>query len=231
MIDASSFATFHNAFWADVAPTSEHFVRHVNLAYTERWSAPLRKPKRPIRAALVAELAFSRLCAKVNKVDNSIIDVIAYEETIRRLLPLIENPTDLKKPLTAIEAKEVDRLENELFSFFNSRPSQLLTRPEFTGCGYIDMSEGDILSGTCLFEIKAVDRPTRSVDIRQLMTYCALNHFSEQYCVDSIGVFNPRRGTYFSLPIDDVAQEIAGRSPQELFDSIIYAVSSGDISR
>ena len=230
-MDASSFATHHNAFWADHAPTSEHFVRRINLAYAERWSVPLLKPKRPIRAALVAELAFSRWSAKMDKVDATVVDVLAYEETVRRLLPLIEDPAILKKPITSLEAKESVLLEAELHSFFSSRSGQTLARPVFFGCGYIDESEGDILSGSSLFEVKSVDRPFRSVDIRQLITYCALNHSSQQYRVDSIGVFNPRRGTYFEIRVDEVAQEISGRSSQELFDSIIYAVSSGDISR
>ena len=230
-MDASSFATFYNAFWAEHAPTSEHFVRRINLAHAERWSVPLPKPKRPIRAAVVAELAFTRWSAKIDKIDSSQIDLFAYEETVRRLRPLLENPATLKKPITLTEAKEVRLLEKELHSFFGSRPGQTAARPVFFGCGYIDESEGDILSGSSLFEVKSVDRPFRSTDIRQLITYCALNHSSQQYHIDSIGVFNPRRGTYFDIPVDEVAQEISGRSSQELFDSIVYAVSSGDISR
>lgn len=231
MIDVSSFSAYHGAFWADHAPTSEHFVRRINLEYTERWSAPVAKPEVPIRVALVAELAFSRSCAEIDNVPREEIEALAYRETIRRLLPLTEDPVSLTLPVSPIEKEQVSELESSMRSFFNSRRSAILTRPVFQGCGYIDSSEGDIVSGSCLFEVKAVDRPFRSVDVRQLITYCALNHSSLQYTLNAMGLFNPRRGIYFEAPIDDVSREISGQSAQELFDSIVYAISSGDISR
>ena len=231
MIDASSFAAYHSAFWADHTPTSEHFVRRVNLEYAERWSIPVPKPKKPIRAAFVAELAFSRFCARITNVPKEEIDRFAVEEAISRLLPLTEDPTSLKRPVSSIEKKQASDLESKLSSFFSARRPATLTRPVFHGCGYIDNSEGDILSGSCLFEVKTVDRRFRSADVRQLITYCALNQYSLQYTLDTIGLFNPRRGVYFEATVDDVSREISGQSAQELFDNIVYAISSGDISR
>ena len=231
MIDVSSFSAYHGAFWADHTPTSEHFVRRINLEYTERWSRPVHKPSQPIRAALVAELAFSRSCARIDDVPEEQIERFAHEETIRRLLPLTEDPNSLYDAISAVEEEQVFELESSLRSFLNARKSVTVTRPVFHGCGYIDSSEGDILSGSCLFEVKAVDRPFRSADVRQLISYCALNHSSRQYSLDTMGLFNPRRGIYFEAPIDDVSREISGQSSQELFDNIVYAISSGDISR
>lgn len=231
MIDASSFATYHNAFWADCTPTSEHFVRRLNLDKTERWSPPIAKPADKIRAAFVSELAFARFCGLVEGVDASQLDMTAMVETKKRLLPLMDDPATLDAPFTDAEKDQMQKLERGLTAFFRHRGSTLQTRPMFQGCGYIDASEGDVISGSCLFEVKAVDRSFRSTDIRQLVTYCAMNHALGQFRLDSIGIFNPRRGLWFEMSVDDVCHEISGQSAQELFDNVVHGVSSGDISR
>jgi hypothetical protein len=231
VIDASRFAAYHNAFWADHTPTSEHFVRRLNLEYADRWSPPIEKPEEQIRAAFVSEFAFSRFCGLADGVDAVQLDSTALAETKKRLLPLMDDPMTLDAPFTTAEKGQVQKLENSLTGFFKQRRVELRTRPLFKGCGYIDASEGDVISGTCLFEIKAVDRPFRSVDVRQLVTYCSLNHASGQFELDSMGVFNPRRGLWFAMSLDELCREISGQSAQELFDGVVHGVSSGDISR
>ncbi|GAA4481148.1 hypothetical protein [Gluconacetobacter asukensis] len=231
MIDASSFATLHNAFWAEHAPTSEHFVRRLNLEYTERWSPPIDKPREKIRAAFVSEFAFARFCGRASGLDPSQLDTAAFTETKKRLIPLMDDSKELDLPLSLIEKNQVKHLEESLVGFFGRRGKELYIRPIFKGCGYVDSSEADVISGSCLFEIKAVDRPFRSVDIKQLVTYYALNHASRQFDLESIGIFNPRRSVWFEMNFDEVSREISGQSAQELCDNVVLAVSSGDISR
>jgi hypothetical protein len=231
VIDASSFAAKHHAFWADRTPTSEHFVRRLNLEYTDRWSPPIEKPEEHIRAALVSEFAFSRFCGLADGMDAVRLDTISMAETRKRLLPLMDDLAALDAPLTIAEKNQTRRLESNLVGFFKSRAAALRTRPIFKGCGYVDASEGDVISGKCLFEIKTVDRPFRSLDIRQLVAYCALNYASGQFELDSIGIFNPRRGLWFEMKLEKVCREISGQSTQELFGSVVHGISSGDISR
>lgn len=231
MIDASSFANLHNAFWAEHTPTLEHFVRRLNLEYTERWSPPIEKPEKPIRAAFVSEFAFALFCGKTDGIAPSKLSKLAIAETKKRLLPLIDNKASLDMRFTKAEQDQIRRLEAGLTNFFNSRKTTLHTRPLFKGCGYIDASEADVISDDCLFEIKTVDRQFRGTDIRQLATYYALNHASKQHKLSSIGIFNPRRSLWFQMNFDEVSREISGRSAQELCDSIVLGISSGEISR
>ena len=231
MIDASTFASRHNAFWASCAPTSEHYVRRINLEFAERWSPPVDRPEEVIRSAFIAELAFAQFSAMVGDVEFDKIEALALEETKRRIAPLLDDPFVLEREISAAEQKQLSHLERNLTTFFRGRVGSLSVRPVFAGCGYVDASEGDVISGACLFEVKAVDRQFRSVDIRQLITYCALNYQSKQFQIDSIGIFNPRRGLYFEDTVEGVAREISGQPSQNLFDSIISAISSGDISR
>lgn len=231
MIDASTFAARHNAFWAEHTPTSEHFVRRLNLQHIERWNKPLNKPKGQIRSAFVAELAFSCFCAEIAGGREHEILEMSLKETKTRLRPIIDDPATLEEPLSETETAQMLKIKANLLSFFRSRNPKILTRPVFNGCGYIDTSEGDVLNNSYLFEIKAVERPFRSVDLRQLITYCALNHLSHQFEIEGIGVFNPRRGVYFVKHIDEISYEVAGQPAQDLFDNIVHAISSGDISR
>lgn len=231
MIDASTFATRHNAFWSDQTPTSELFVRRLNLEHVQRWDLPMTTHVESSRAAYVAELAFSLFAARLIAPAEKEIRNIAVAQTIKRLVPVIEDTTTLQVPLNGIEESIVTEYEQRLARFFGSRLQKIVARPNFEGCGYVDASEGDVICGNTLFEIKIVDRPFRGIDVRQLISYCALNHISKQYQIDLVGGFNPRRGVYFEMPIEKICFEISGKTRQALFDAIIHALSSGDLSR
>lgn len=109
--------------------------------------------------------------------------------------------------------------------------NSIICRPEFKGCGIVDKCEGDILIENTLYEIKAGERPFRSIDLRQVLTYLALNRISESVGIDSIGVVNPRVGISFEMSVDEFSFEISGRDAVSLMDSIVYGMSSGDVSR
>jgi len=188
------------------------------------------KPEEKIRPALVAEYAFAKFCALVNGSTN-MSEKEALEEAISRLRPLVDDPSSLNCPLNSTENEETAKILNRLNEYFVFRHETILYRPIFDGCGYVDRSEGDVLTCHTLFEIKTVDRPFRSIDIRQLVTYGALNYMSQKYKIKNFGIFNPRRGVYFEMPVDTIIFEISGQSSQDLFNDIIQVVSSGDISR
>jgi hypothetical protein len=133
MIDASSFATLHNAFWSEHAPTSEHFVRRLNLEYSERWAPPIEKPVEPIRAAFVAEFAFSVFCGKINGQADDELEKTALRETLKRLVPLMDSYKDIAEPLSEVEKNQVKKLEGSLESFFNIRSGNVISRPIFSG--------------------------------------------------------------------------------------------------
>ena len=82
-----------------------------------------------------------------------------------------------------------------------------------------------------LFEVKTVDRSFRGVDLRQLLTYAALNFASREREISTLGLVNPRRGVFFEMPVGDLCLDIAGRSSESLFAMIIQVLSSGELSR
>jgi hypothetical protein len=88
-----------------------------------------------------------------------------------------------------------------------------------------------LLKAEGIFEIKAGDRNVRSVDLRQLLVYSALNYADQKRQIQRIGLFNPRVGTHFSATLDEFCAEISGRPTIELLSEIVQVFSSGDISR
>jgi len=81
------------------------------------------------------------------------------------------------------------------------------------------------------FEVKTVDRSFRSADLRQLLTYTALNSVSKEDDINVVGLVNPRRGLSFEMPVSEICMDISGRSAENLFSMVVQVFSSGEISR
>ncbi|MFH0303398.1 hypothetical protein AAFX91_41065 [Bradyrhizobium sp. 31Argb] len=237
MIDASTFAISFNAFWHAYTPTCEHFVRRLNLGGLNRFDRPMTQPTKTTRRAVIAEYAFSifverRESSWAGSYDSKGQRETAWSKTVGRLAQYSDQGLDVENRLNEEEDREVSEIANRLGRFFDgSRP--VVLRPMFTGCGYVDASEGDVLFGSTLYEVKTVERPVRSSDIRQTITYAALNSASgsKQFEIQNVGLFNPRRGQYCDISVEHICSEISGRPAQELFAVIVQALSSGEISR
>jgi hypothetical protein len=238
VIDAATFANSYNAFWHAYTPTCEHFVRRLNSGGLKRFGRPMPKSDTARRRALIAEYAFS-LCVERNKdvaaVDDArsegVVEEMAWQATEVRLRPFANEGLELDRKFTIEERHEIDEIAERLLRFFGDGVQQPVFRPVFFGCGFIDASEGDAVFGRTIYEVKTVERPFRSSDIRQTLTYAALNYASKQFDVKNVGLFNPRRGQFREMSLNDVCAEISGRPAQELLTLVVEAVSSGEISR
>ena len=234
VIDASTFASSYNAFWGEAAPTLEHFIRHLNLRHLERFEVPVNGNKSG-RRAVVAEYAFSIFYEhwadreNVKAADQKSKE--AWIQMERRLKPFLGKGISLENPLNEDEENEVFKLSRRLQRFFAGPLYPTEVRPVLPGCGFVDASEADVLVASTLFEVKTVNRSFRSVDVRQLIAYAALNHSSRQLEIEEIGLINPRMGVVFQMPLEEVSREISGRSAEELLSVVVHAFSSGDISR
>ena len=235
MIGATRFSRAYGSFWRNVTPTIDLFVRKINLDLYERVEPPADYQVEPKRIAFVAETAFALFDQQSRHHGDRTLFFERFTEQAtdeaRRRLALL-NAENIGDDLNPDELNATQELYRRLSSFFSrSQGRELVLRPDFPGCGFVDQSEGDVIYGDALFEIKAVDRDFRSVDIKQLITYAALNHKSGSYHFREIGIFNPRRGTEFRMGLDDVCMEVAGISAIELLEIIAYSIASGEVSR
>lgn len=234
MIDASTFAISYNAFWHSAAPMCEHFVRKVNIGGVERFDVPMAPSATAKQRALIAELAFSifvETAASPRSSNRVEIEKAAWEATERRLKPYVRLGLELSRELNSEARGEVDEILRRLKQFFVLRPGGLMLRPMFSGCGFVDASEGDVIANSYIYEVKTVERPFRGSDVRQAITYAALNYASGQFEVLGVGIVNPRRGQYYEIGLEEVSVEISGRPAEDLLSVVARAISSGEISR
>lgn len=214
-------------------PTCEHFVRKLNLNLYEREDIEMAGSLTTDRA-YIAEYGFAlfveRRWPSVRGRTMPDQEIFAKEEARKRIEPL-RGKGAIPESLSAEQDAEGKQIALRLGTFFNSRRSNTMPRPIFPGCGLIDHSEADVLSDLTLYEVKTVERGFRSNDIRQLITYCALNSLSRKHEVKKIGLFNPRKGVSFELDLELVSREISGKTANDLFEDIHQAISSGGISR
>jgi hypothetical protein len=238
MIDASTFATQYNSFWGAFAPTTEHFVRRLNAEHIERFETPLDYEGSAHSRALIAEIAFRIFVENgANYKKNGRLDINkeyfseTTQKTKNKLAPMTQNSGEILEELSNEEIKHCLILSLRLCSFFSEGSVETIFEPTFPGCGFIDASQGDVFWGNDLYEIKTVDRPFRGIDIKQLITYSALNYGAKGKIIKNIGLTNPRRGVFFLKELDYVCFEISGLSKEDLFETILDSVSNSEISR
>ena len=236
MITASEFARQYASTWAVLTPMSEEFVRHVNGVWCERMFAPVRSRVSRYRRALVNEVAF-QIFAK--EAQNRATERSLFVSQVAADAMLQEIVSDQRwarlgeaQQLNIYERHEISALVHRLRLFFlRDIDCGLQFNPLFYGCGIIDNSYGDVIKGKVLYEVKAGGRFFRSIDLRQLLIYSALNKQAGTYEFTDIGMYNPRIGIYYQAQLSEVCYEVSGRSAEELLSDIIERASGSDISR
>jgi hypothetical protein len=241
VISVSAFCKMHSSFWKGVAPTTDIFVRRLNLGHYDREFPEMVIPTLPARRGFINEVAFAAFCHTIKggqgwpprSLSKAELD---YAVGSVRSLPIrkeVQGETKQQDGPIAEEVVDIEEQRDRLmrFVFLNRSIDTLVVEPVFPGCGIIDASKGDLIISDILFEVKAGDRLFRSIDVRQLIMYSALNHISKSFRIKRLGLFNPRIGVSATIPIDDLCFEISGKNSTELFSEITAVVSSGEVSR
>ncbi|MCM3347562.1 hypothetical protein, partial [Cytobacillus kochii] len=86
--------------------------------------------------------------------------------------------------------------------------------PRFEGCGFLNAAEGDLGINGTLVEIKTTTRNVSGKDLRQLITYLALDAGAGRQRWSHVAVFNPRRGTFHRAEIDALLLRLSGGKPR-----------------
>jgi hypothetical protein len=241
LISELTFSREYGSFWRGLTPTSEAFIRQVNLGLSERWYRPLTGETVSARRAFVNELGFClfrdlaggdwRGRGWVRPSDRDAVVQAAVGEAWRRVGPLAERAGDERIGVEEGELREAIGLAGRLQAYFRE-VRELIIEPTFAGCGVVDQCRGDLLADSTLTEIKAGERPFRSVDIRQILTYLALNHAApEPKAILEVCLLNPRLGLAFKTTVQDLCFNVSGLETRQLLDSVSFEMSRSDVSR
>jgi hypothetical protein len=123
---------------------------------------------------------------------------------------------DLIAPLTSSELRQGLALTKNHASLFRAcQPAENVEfSPRFQGCGFPKAAEGDLGVNGTLVEIKTTTRNVSGKDLRQLITYLALDAGAGRQRWSHVAVFNPRHGTFHRAEIDALLLRISGGKPR-----------------
>ena len=237
MISATEFGRSHTSTWKILAPTMDLFVKRMNAFGLERKFPPLQSTTVSHRVAFVNEIGFELFRGAAEAGFTRSPRQVDFDASVKAARTLISRmrgvvQEDVADP-TEEELDDSANQANRLERFFRavSSGNSIEVSPVFAGCGIIDECVGDVYFSNTLYEVKAGARLFRSIDVRQLLTYAALNKAATGRSLTEIGLFNPRSGVAFTAPLEEICVEVAGLKADELLGEIIRVISSGDTSR
>lgn len=230
MISERAFAKSFLSFWQEFLPLlTPRFVGLFNEAYEKALVDDNGKPLAGVpiapetRADIVAEFAFrgAQLLHEGNRNAATFLDhpeIVA--EACRRAFNIVRRYEGNKpievRPLTPTELEEGLALAKNYEALYRAFPlnAEIKFCPQFQGSGFINAAEGDLGIDDTLIEIKTTTRKVSSKDLRQLITYLALDSVDGSPRWSHIGVFNPRRGTLHRAQIDALLLRVSGGKPR-----------------
>lgn len=235
MISEITFSKKFTSFWNETLPNANNYIRLINGGQVQATHKPLKPAPRKQNIALINVLAFEiykRLTAQ--KSAYTIVSAPSFfsgklfascMKSAKEYVGRFGTHQMYKLPLSLAEQaqlKEIVRITNVRYNW-KLGPT---VDPKFEGCGFIDQCFGDIVVGQRLVEIKSGERSFGVSDLRQLLVYCTLNHYSKNPVeIDSIEIFNPRMGACFSEELETVSLHLSALSSRELFSEIQKYIS------
>ena len=231
MTTEKEFAVGHASFWRTTLPLMESFTRTMNRALA-RYAVPMSSALPAARRGLVNEAAFQVFAAAsasshpVGELEREALReawarAVSHVRTMRQFS---RTPVD-GEPAEGEIAESV-ALARRIGEFFTGRSfARVVGQPIFKGCGWIDEARADVLADRTLFEVKAGERRFRSVDLHQLLVYCALNFATKAHDINSVALVNPRVGVFAVLDVEELCDECAGRSAADVLDDILDYIS------
>lgn len=240
MISDKQFSEDFSGFWSGCLPfltpqaVAKLNLRGVSMADGNGFLVkPLKSSTPSSDSDVVAETAFGVFTTAIQRKISVLAvakDDILRESVIEGAVQRISAYRAFAKavnPVTVPSVADATELAIRLENYFAAKEfNTLAIQPRFKGSGILNSCYGDLLCDDCLYEVKMVDRNLRGVDLRQVLTYCALNPQSQGTVINTVAVINPRRGLVFQFNVEELAQLACRKAAAELFHDIIEFLGS-----
>lgn len=138
---------------------------------------------------------------------------------------LRQSPSDASEEITDAGKIDAILIAERLSTFFGSEAASVVVRPKLPGCGWLSDAEGDVLTGSTLYEVKAGQRHFRLADLRQVLCYCALDFSSKRFGIREVSLVNPRAGTVIREDLESLCRKLSGAGSDDVLGEIINYVS------
>lgn len=230
MISERAFAKSFASFWQELVPLlTPRFVRLFNEAYQKGLFDATGSPLKAVpieagtRADIVAEFAFwgARLLHDSDQVPESLLEnPEMVQEASRMAFEVVQQyegmKPDMIRPLLPVELNQGLALAKNYESLYRAcvPMTHIEFSPRFQGCGFLNAAEGDLGIDGTLVEVKTTTRKVSGKDLRQLITYLALDAGAGRHRWSHVAVFNPRRGTLHRAEVDALLLRMSGGRPR-----------------
>lgn len=228
VITEKAFAKSHQSFWRGVAPMMTRYVRFHNLSPSRQWPSLADTPVD--NRGVINELGFRIFDrARRNGCAPSDLQVAVLQECALGSVSFIQRFRTFGRPSPVPPDEEGIReavvLAERLTEFFSVSVQPVRVWPEFPGCGWLDLAQGDALAEGTLFEVKSGDSPLRGQDLRQVLCYLALNLAAGSFDVHSVCILNPRTGLFYEDSVEGLCRGISGRGSAQVLGEIVSYIS------
>jgi hypothetical protein len=235
MISERLFARSYASFWRSLLPYCDAYVRDLNahLVNEKRHAGDAQSTLAGVDAmaqqpsllrAVVNEagvrLYRSRceaLSAQVDDVERAIAEAASWLGVFEPTVP-------------AECTQDVEFLVGRLVRSFGATAASKVFGPRFAGCGLLAECEGDLLYDRDLVEVKSGDRAFRSVDVRQVLIYAALNRVMPKYEIVNVCIYNARLDWKVAMSVEEMCVRLGGGSAPDVLGSIADFAAAGVVS-
>ena len=195
---------------------------------------PVPAPSTPDSPDLVAELGIqivrSALEAQVS-VDDVATDQFSVHAAWLRSLNLVsryegKQPDSAAMQLNPHDTDNAFRLARNLSVFVDQFDGDAEFAPLVPGAGTLSQCEADLAIDHTLIEVKTVSRRFRSIDLRQLLIYLALDWISGEPRWIRGCLVNPRRAVWVDFDADWLVRRLSGRPAADVLSDLIEAFTS-----
>ena len=223
LITAKDFAG-QSSVWRQVLPMLDRVVRWLNTQQSSLGGAVVSFGENQ-RHALIAETAFRAAAAGFSSNEAAVGSFELAARDALRLLPRGEFAGD---GLTYNERREAVKVCGKILRYVATLPEATFFSP-VPGCGVVLGAYCDIKSGSELVEVKAVTRPFRGLDLRQLITYATM-YYAKGETITHLTLLNPRRARYVTMSVETITQGASGRSAVEAMQDLVTAMVGLQVS-
>ncbi|MFC7246061.1 hypothetical protein ACFQO7_26590 [Catellatospora aurea] len=211
----------------------DHFIRISNVA-VRTFDTPIKWSHRPKRHALVSETAFY-LWSDFQAGDRP--NLARAESRARGRLAQVANQLELPGSLDQTEVTMAMRLAHRMAQYAEGFlvPGSVEIERRLPGIGWISGGLPDITAqarsvGIVLSEVKAVDRPFRSVDMRQMVVYAVLYFAQHRRLPACLSVVNPLKGAAIEVGTDEFFADVVGLPADEVINHLLIEWSAAGVS-
>ena len=215
MISVTNFARGFQSFWSNITPWFHGYVGSINKGQIERFKKPLVSKDLPINRSInntIAVLKFVEAC----KSESLNEDLKLAEINAKAQLRYLPRSNCKNYSMGSDDIQQIIDQARRLFVLYSKK--LIVPFPFFPGCRVILTCQGDLLYSKTLVEVKAGERDLVPSDIRQTLTYLALNSASKKpISIENIEIVNPRQGTIYYDTVDNLCDAVSDRTKEDIF--------------